>query len=116
VHVVTLGVSVTDDFSVRPGASGPPTSTGRVKGRRPQSSKGKGHAPAQVGRCAEEVFNTYGYYDASIVKITEAASVAQGTFYVYFRSKKEIFDESSPISIAVFATPCPRRLAEQRRV
>jgi len=39
------------------------------------------------------VFNTYGYYDASIVKITEAASVAQGTFYVYFRSKKEIFDE-----------------------
>jgi len=50
---------------------------------------------------AEEVFNTYGYYDASIVKITEAASVAQGTFYVYFRSKKEISMRSSPISIAV---------------
>ena len=42
---------------------------------------------------AEEVFAQVGYHDASIVKITEAAGVAMGTFYLYFRSKKEIFDE-----------------------
>ncbi len=41
----------------------------------------------------EEVFAGLGYHDASIVKITEAAGVAQGTFYLYFQSKKEIFDE-----------------------
>jgi len=42
---------------------------------------------------AENVFGELGYSDASIVKITEAAGVAQGTFYLYFSSKKEIFDE-----------------------
>ena len=42
---------------------------------------------------AEQCFTELGYHDASIVKITEAAGVAQGTFYLYFASKKEIFDE-----------------------
>ncbi len=42
---------------------------------------------------AEEVFADLGYHDASIVKISEAAGVAQGTFYLYFQSKKGVFDE-----------------------
>jgi AcrR family transcriptional regulator len=42
---------------------------------------------------AETVFAQYGYHDASIVKITEGAGVGQGTFYLYFGSKKEVFDE-----------------------
>ena len=42
---------------------------------------------------AERIFADLGYHDASIVKITEAAGVAQGTFYLYFESKREIFDE-----------------------
>ena len=42
---------------------------------------------------AEEVFAELGYHDASVVKITEGAGVAGGTFYLYFQSKKEIFDE-----------------------
>jgi AcrR family transcriptional regulator len=42
---------------------------------------------------AERVFAELGYHDASIVKITEAAGVAQGTFYLYFESKKQVFDE-----------------------
>jgi AcrR family transcriptional regulator len=42
---------------------------------------------------AELVFAELGFYDASIVKITEAAGVAQGTFYLYFASKQEIFEE-----------------------
>jgi len=42
---------------------------------------------------AERVFGDVGFYDASIVKITEAAGVAQGTFYLYFASKQEIFEE-----------------------
>ncbi|MGZ4387843.1 MAG: TetR/AcrR family transcriptional regulator [Gaiellaceae bacterium] len=42
---------------------------------------------------AERVFGELGFYDASIVKITEAAGVAQGTFYLYFASKQEVFDE-----------------------
>ena len=42
---------------------------------------------------AEQVFGDLGYHDASIVKITEAAGVGQGTFYLYFSSKQEVFDE-----------------------
>jgi AcrR family transcriptional regulator len=41
---------------------------------------------------AEQVFGDLGYHDASIVKITEAAGVSQGTFYLYFAGKQEIFD------------------------
>jgi AcrR family transcriptional regulator len=42
---------------------------------------------------AEKCFSELGYHDASIVKITEAAGVAQGTFYLYFASKQDIFEE-----------------------
>jgi AcrR family transcriptional regulator len=42
---------------------------------------------------AEQVFGDLGYHDASIVKITEAAGIGQGTFYLYFASKKDVFDE-----------------------
>jgi len=42
---------------------------------------------------AEHVFAELGFHEASIVKITEAAGVGQGTFYLYFASKQEIFDE-----------------------
>lgn len=42
---------------------------------------------------AENVFGELGFHDASIVKLTEAAGVAGGTFYLYFDSKKAIFEE-----------------------
>lgn len=42
---------------------------------------------------AEQVFAERGYHDASIVKVTEAASVGQGTFYLYFAGKQQIFIE-----------------------
>ena len=42
---------------------------------------------------AEQMFSELGYHDASIVKITVAAGVAQGTFYLYFGGKQEIFEE-----------------------
>jgi AcrR family transcriptional regulator len=42
---------------------------------------------------AERIFAELGYHDASIVKITEAAGVGQGTFYLYFATKKDVFDE-----------------------
>ena len=48
---------------------------------------------AKLLEAAESVFAQLGYHDASIVKITEAAGVAQGTFYLYFHSKKDVFDE-----------------------
>jgi AcrR family transcriptional regulator len=59
---------------------------------RPLSSRGA-RTRARLIEASEQVFAVLGYHDASIVKITEAAGVGQGTFYLYFSSKKEIFDE-----------------------
>lgn len=42
---------------------------------------------------AEEVFGELGYYEASISEITRRAGVAQGTYYIYFHSKRTIFEE-----------------------
>lgn len=45
---------------------------------------------------AEEVVGAYGYRDASIARITERAGVAQGTFYLYFESRQDLFDQLLP--------------------
>lgn len=48
---------------------------------------------AKILAVATDVFAERGYHDASIVRITEAAAVGQGTFYLYFSSKQEVFEE-----------------------
>ncbi|HKD75449.1 MAG TPA: TetR/AcrR family transcriptional regulator [Ktedonobacterales bacterium] len=42
---------------------------------------------------AEAVFGEQGYYEASVSEITRRAGVAQGTFYLYFPGKRDIFVE-----------------------
>ncbi len=39
------------------------------------------------------MFAEFGFHTASIVKITEAAGLAQGTFYLYFASKQAVFEQ-----------------------
>lgn len=70
------------------------TSSGSAppKGRPPRRSKGA-ETRHRLLESAEKIFAALGYHEASIVKITEAAGVAQGTFYLYFQSKHQIFDE-----------------------
>lgn len=46
----------------------------------------------KILEAAEEVFSELGYHDASIVKVTERAGVALGTFYLYFDSKTAVFE------------------------
>src|ERR1700739_4946521 len=48
---------------------------------------------ARLLAAAEQVFTELGYHEASIVKVVQAAGVAPGTFYLYFSSKRDIFDE-----------------------
>jgi AcrR family transcriptional regulator len=42
---------------------------------------------------AEEVIAEQGFFRASIAEITRRAGVAQGTFYLYFKAKEDIFRE-----------------------
>jgi AcrR family transcriptional regulator len=58
----------------------------------PQTPRGEA-TRQRILDAAEEVFGDLGYYEASISEITRRAKVAQGTFYIYFHSKREIFVE-----------------------
>ncbi|HLY30411.1 MAG TPA: TetR/AcrR family transcriptional regulator [Ktedonobacterales bacterium] len=54
----------------------------------------RGEATRQrILEAAEAVFGEVGYHAASVSEITRRAKVAQGTFYIYFHSKREIFAE-----------------------
>lgn len=53
----------------------------------------KGSRRAQLLRCAKAIFAEQGYHATSIADIIAAAAVARGTFYAYFESKRQIFDE-----------------------
>jgi AcrR family transcriptional regulator len=48
---------------------------------------------ARLLEAAERIFTESGYHDASVTRIAEAAGVAPGTFYLYFESKLQVFDE-----------------------
>jgi AcrR family transcriptional regulator len=47
-------------------------------------------------QAAARVVGESGYRDASIQRITTAAGLAQGTFYLYFASRQALFDELLP--------------------
>ncbi len=58
----------------------------------PKTRRGKTRRE-QILRAAERVIGDRGFVDASISEITREAGTAQGTFYIYFSSKEEIFRE-----------------------
>lgn len=58
----------------------------------PTTSRGRA-TRERILAAAEAVFAELGYDQASIVKITERAGIAQGTFYLYFDGKAQVFDE-----------------------
>jgi len=46
----------------------------------------------QILYCAKQVFSQKGFHNASVSDIVDQAGVARGTFYLYFASKRDIFD------------------------
>lgn len=58
----------------------------------PKTKRGR-ERRAQILAAAEEVFSEMGFTAASIADITRRAGTAQGTLYLYFTSKEEIFRE-----------------------
>lgn len=52
----------------------------------------RGEATRQrILRAAEEEFSVRGFHVASVSSVTTRAGVGQGTFYLYFRTKEEVF-------------------------
>lgn len=62
--------------------------------RKPLSMKERAEATRRrLLEAAENVFAEQGFFRASIADITRRAGVAQGTFYIYFKAKEDIFRE-----------------------
>ncbi|BCL80507.1 TetR family transcriptional regulator [Ktedonobacteria bacterium brp13] len=111
----------------------PPASQNATALDKQASSKGPGTIPSpatargeltrrRILDAAEVVFGELGYYEASISEITRRAGVAQGTFYIYFHSKREIFvelvedvGERLRAATRVAMADAPDRLEAERR-
>lgn len=62
--------------------------------RKPLSMKERAESTRRkLLEAAEAVIGEKGFFRSSIADITQRAGVAQGTFYIYFKSKEEIFRE-----------------------
>lgn len=48
---------------------------------------------ASIKAAAIEIFATHGYHAAKVSQIVKQVGVAQGTFYLYYGSKEELFGE-----------------------
>ncbi len=66
--------------------------------RKPKKTRAEKAAEnrARLIRAAQEVIGEHGYADASVSRIVERANLAQGTFYLYFDSRQDLFDQLLP--------------------
>lgn len=64
----------------------------KAAGNQPKTARGEATRKA-ILTAAERVIGEKGYNDASIGHITSEAGVAQGTFYIYFTTKEQVFSE-----------------------
>ncbi len=58
--------------------------------RLPRTTRGQ-ETQQRILRAAEEVFRERGYEEASVSAICRRAGIAQGTFYLYFANKEEVY-------------------------
>lgn len=70
---------------------------GGDRGKRRLTRAEKGIATKEkLFRAAAKVVGKHGYANAMIARITAEANVAQGTFYNYFESRQDLFDQLLP--------------------
>jgi AcrR family transcriptional regulator len=60
--------------------------------RKPRTARGEATRQKLLD-AAEALFGRQGFHATSVTDVTRGAGVAQGTFYLYFASKEEIFAE-----------------------
>lgn len=65
----------------------------KVDGRVSRAQKQRESRRVAVLAVARRIFSQKGYHSTSVDDLIEAAGIARGTFYLYFESKRAIFDE-----------------------
>lgn len=63
-----------------------------TRSRQPRTARGEATRQKLLD-AAEALFGRSGYHATAVGDITRRAGVAQGTFYLYFESKEEVFTE-----------------------
>lgn len=61
-------------------------------GRKVRAQQRREQRKAQILDVARSVFSRHGYHASSVADILKQASIARGTFYLYFPSKRALFD------------------------
>ena len=82
-----------DDIDAPGVGAGPGRESDREDGRVARAARLRAARRTQVLAVARRVFAERGYHATSVADIIEAAGIARGTFYLYFVSKRAIFDE-----------------------
>jgi TetR/AcrR family fatty acid metabolism transcriptional regulator len=54
----------------------------------------------QIQAIAKQVFSRKGFHNATVSDIIEQADIARGTFYLYFDSKRDVFDKLLDVFLA----------------
>ncbi len=72
---------------------------GAIRARKPKLSRVEKSERTRnaILQAAAEIIGEYGYADASIARIMERAGFGHGTFYAYFDSRAELFDQLLPL-------------------
>jgi AcrR family transcriptional regulator len=65
----------------------------KIDGRVSRAQKLRESRRATLLQAAQQVFSQKGYHATSIDDLIATADIARGTFYLYFESKRAIFDE-----------------------
>src|SRR5699024_1582683 len=60
--------------------------------QRPATARGEA-TRQKILRAAEQEFGRQSFFRASVSDITHRAGIAQGTFYIYFDTKQDVFRE-----------------------
>jgi len=77
-------------------------------GRVARAARQRRNRREQVLACAQRVFSRKGYHATGVADIIAEAGVARGTFYLYFESKRAIFDELLDRLLALLAASVRR--------
>lgn len=101
---------------IKPKRSAPVTPAARAPRKRQSRQDLLPAARATIFNAAAQVVGELGYERASIKRITQAAGIAEGTFYLYFESRQSLFDQLLPHFGSDMLAFVARRIAGARDI
>jgi len=72
-------------------------------GRKERATRRRSHRRTEILTASRKVFSDKGYHASSVADIIAEARIARGTFYLYFPSKRALFEELLEEMIAQIA-------------